>query len=248
MADTDSGRGCVARVGVGPVQTLREGALLMGAAPPSSRIQEQTVQAGSTGPQRDTKAQRGAGICPRSHSLVKNQNAGEGAGELAWGWTCAHGEGVRGGGGSWIMAAGRRAAVGRPSAARGAAVAAASRDRHSAETTLQGCAVAQWSGALQLCWGKVTTEGSQAKAEPDAHGTLDPPMPWAAARWPPVTGRSSLGCAFSPTPTPSCLLSGWRAGQQTLLPPSPPAPAPAVLPFSVRTWSCSCDLILPVWL
>lgn len=30
------------------------------------------------------------------------------------------------------------------------------------------------AGALQLCWGKVTTEGSQAKAEPDAHGDPGP--------------------------------------------------------------------------
>lgn len=74
-------------------------------------------------------------------------------------------------------------------------------------------------GALQLCQGKVTAEGSQAKAEPDTHGDLGPTRAQSSCAVDLlVTGRSSSGCVSFPTLTPSCLRSEWRVGQRMLLP------------------------------
>lgn len=73
-------------------------------------------------------------------------------------------------------------------------------------------------GALQLCQGKVTTEGSQAKAEPDTYGDPGPTRARSScAADLLVTGRSAPGCVSLPTLTPSCLRSVWRVGQRMLL-------------------------------
>lgn len=82
---------------------------------------------------------------------------------------------------------------------RGAAVAAAATglalsrnpDPPRARCGLTG------AGALQLCLGKVTAEGSPAKTQPDRHGDPGPSRARSSCAVNPlVTGRSSSGCAF----------------------------------------------------
>ena len=83
------------------------------------------------------------------------------------------------GGSLWTMAAGRGAT---PTPAKGRCSGCRSHGTGAQPETGPSEGVLWPPGALQLCLGKVTAEGSQAKTEPDRHGDPGPAGAEAAAR------------------------------------------------------------------